>query len=56
VVFPYSNLPSDFIGQNYYKKDNKGGMPIKLRNYGRNHKKRKEYIQQSRLLLVLSQE
>ena len=27
-------------------------MPIKLKNYGRNQKKRKEYIQQSRLLLV----
>ena len=27
-------------------------MPIKLKNYGRNHKKRKEYIKQSELLLV----
>ena len=25
---------------------------MKLKNYGRNHKKRKEYIQQSGLLLV----
>ena len=27
-------------------------MPIKLKNCGRNHKKRKEYIKQSGLLLV----
>ena len=27
-------------------------MPMKLKNYGRNQKKRKEYIKQSGLLLV----
>jgi hypothetical protein len=27
-------------------------MPIKLKNYGRNHKKGKEYIKQSGLLLA----
>jgi hypothetical protein len=27
-------------------------MPLKLKNYGRNQKKRKEYIQQSGLLLA----
>ena len=27
-------------------------MPIRLKDYGRNHKKRKEYIKQSGLLLV----
>ena len=27
-------------------------MPIRLKDYGRNHKKRKEYIHQSRLLLA----
>jgi len=27
-------------------------MPIRLKNYGRNQKKRKEYIHQSRLLIT----
>ena len=27
-------------------------MPTRLKNYGRNHKKRKEYIQQNGFLMV----